>query len=122
MEKEKIFKSICEFMDYAGEDFFEYFADEKINIESWAFFLLGKGYIEHANKIIDITYNHDFTTLGDPYIKYKYKYSVYPERVNGEYLEVNHDKNLMLMAEFISVVPYYTKIFINFDNDWRCES
>lgn len=120
MEKEKIFEAMVEYMDYAGEDFCEHFADDYINVESWAFFLLGKGYTDFAKAIIDVT--KDYVYSRDQYIYVGKRYEVYPERVLGDFIEDNQNKNIMLMAEFISLVPHYLTMFVNFNKQWRTES
>lgn len=119
MQKEKIFELICEYAKYSGEDFCEHFADDNINVESWAFFLLGKGYTTFAKGIIDVT--KDYVYSKDKYIYVGKRYEIYPERVSGEFIQANRDKNIMLMAEFISLVPHYLAIFVYFDKKWRVD-
>ena len=119
MEKQEIFKAICEYMDYAGEDFCEHFADDYINVECWAFFLLGKGYTDFAKGIISVT--KDYVWSKDKYIYVGKRYEVYKERNSGTFIQENQDKNIMLMAEFISLVPHYLEIFKQFNTRWRLD-
>lgn len=113
MNKEEIFENICKFEEEFGESFYDYFSHDNIKDNSWAFWLLGKGFTEKANEIINLILEGDTCISQD--ILY-HVYMEYNER-NGEYSIKNADKNIMLQAEFLSSTPYYTKKVIDFFNE-----
>lgn len=81
-----------------GESFPDYFMHDNVNDQSWAFFLLGKGYVERANQIIDEILK------GNKCIDQELLYEVYPM---DNWTEEQHSKNVSLWAEFLVSVPYY---------------
>lgn len=112
MTKEQLFDKIQTWEADNGESFNDYFSHDSIKDSSWAFWLLGKGFHEHANGIINeimaSTMCIDQSTL----------YEVYPEYDEDDnFIEENYDKNLMLISEFLVSTSYYLKLVTDwFDN------
>ncbi len=108
-----------------GEDFYDYFADDKINDANWAFWLLGKGIgsndehlIQYATKIINLLQiKNEFIFMED-------KFHIYEEYINdgNDYSEENALKNRKIMAEFLGATEVYnerfTRWFNNYPNVW----
>jgi len=112
MTTQELVDKIGEWEINAGESFNDCFMHDNVKDGSWAFWLIGKGFTEHGNKIIlDIIKDKsciDQETL----------YEIYPEYVddNGQeqYNEENYLKNIALAAEFLLATPYYTEIVLKF--------
>jgi hypothetical protein len=93
----------------AGESFTDYFMHDNVADNSWAFWLLGKGFTEHANQIIDEILS------GNTCIDQGTLYDVYPEyNDKGEYNHGSWDKNASLWAEFLVSTPFYLDRVIKF--------
>lgn len=91
----------------AGESFWDYFAHDNIKDNSWAFWLLGKGFTDKANEIIDLILK------GEKCIDQETLYDVFPSSdSNGNnWNEENYNKNIDLMSEFLLATEYYkTKV------------
>jgi len=112
MTKEELKDKILDWTYDAGEDFFDYFAHDRVSNTSWAFWLLGKGFHEKANEIIK-------SHLADKgYVDQEVLYQVYPEHIKldepdeygerSKFSEENWHKNIELMAEFLLATPHYT--------------
>ena len=104
MNKEELIEKINNWVENAGESFTDYFMHDNVKDTSWAFWLLGKGYTEHANKIINEI------LAGETCIDQEILYEIFPEYVGGETISWsrdNYDKNLVLWAEFLVATPYY---------------
>jgi hypothetical protein len=99
-----------------GESFTDYFMHDHVNDKSWAFWLLGKGFKEHANHIIDEI------LAGETCIDQEVLYHIYPEYEEGDgnWLEESCDKNSLIWSEFLTDTEFYLiKIneFLNEDED-----
>ena len=77
---------------------------------SWAFWLLGKGYNEKANEIIQLILD------GETCIDQETLYDIFPEYVDNsdKWSEENHHKNIELWSEFLLATPIYTKRITEF--------
>ena len=110
MTKEELFQKIREWEIDVAESFNDRFSHDNISDQSWAFWLLGKGYIEHANRIIDEILK------GEKCIDQVLLYDVY---VDGKCVlwEDAIVENTKLMAEFLTSTSYYTNKVTEFFND-----
>lgn len=101
---QEIFDKIKEWEHSYGESFTDRFMHDNVRDNSWAFWLLGKGYAEHANAIIiEIL-------AGDTCIDLEVLYNIYPEyndEDGADWNEENYYKNAMLWAEFLVSTPFY---------------
>lgn len=112
MNKEQLIEKINEWSVDMGESFYDYFCHTSIKDNSWAFFLLGKGYKEQANRIIQLILE------GDTCIDLEILYDVYPEYDNeGKWIEGNYEKNIDIMAEFLVSSDYYREKVTKWFND-----
>lgn len=104
-----LLKCVIDWEKEYGEDFFDYFCHDNIKESSWAFYLLGLGYSEHANKIID-------EILKDEYIDQELLFHVNSEEDCRSELDLNnaHNSNLRIMCEFLCATPYYFDIVKSF--------
>lgn len=78
----------------AGEDFTDRFMHDNVKDLSWAFWVLGKGFTEHALNIIKEI------EAGETCIDQDVLYTIYPDWED-------HDKNVEIWAEFLSATPSY---------------
>ena len=105
MTKEDLFTKIREWEIEHGESFNDYFSYDDIGEQSWAFWLLGKGFTERANQIISEILNGktriSMEILYDIYPTYNEDYTVYSNE--------NYDKNIALIAEFLISTPLYLR-------------
>lgn len=89
----------------AGESFTDYFMHDNVKDNSWAFWLLGKGFTERANEIIDEILKGetclDQGLLYDVHTNYDDDF-----KEIGDWKE-NSDKNVKLWAEFLVSTPFY---------------
>lgn len=110
MTKEELFDKIQSWEDDNGESFIDYFAHDNIKESSYAFWLLGKGYNSFANYIITSILNdqHYFLSQSELFEVFHQ----YDE--DGNFIEENYDKNLMLVAEFLVSTPFYLSLI----DDW----
>lgn len=90
----------------AGEGFYDYFAHDRVSNVSWAFWLIGKGFNEHGIAILE-EHNKEGNTTN--YVGQEELYEIYPTYNGEKWSEENHEKNLLLMAEFLLATPIYTK-------------
>lgn len=54
---------IIDWESYAGEEFLDYFMDDAVFVNSWAFWLLGKGFNQRANFLIESILNDHIDNL-----------------------------------------------------------
>ncbi len=102
MEAKELCEKIREFETKAGESFTDYYMHDNVKDTSWAFWLLGRGFTEHANIIIDEI------LAGETCIDQDTLYDVYPEYDEiGDWVKGSYEKNAMLWAEFLVATPYY---------------
>lgn len=119
MKKEvrEIFDIIAKFEMEQGESFNDCFSHDNISDNSWAFFLMGKGHVEHGNKIIDEKLK------GNTCIDQELLYHVKPTGESDLDIKENYENweyNMTLMAEFLAATQYYTIKFY-FWNEKNCE-
>jgi hypothetical protein len=112
MTKEELFQKITDWEIDVAESFNDRFSHDSISDQSWAFWLLGKGYIEHANKIIDEILK------GNKCIDQDLLYNVFTDDLEWEEAL---DTNTKLMAEFLTSTPYYTNKVTEFFNEYNEE-
>lgn len=109
MTKEELYDKITDWEAGAGESFNDYFSHDSIKDSSWAFWLLGKGFINSANLIIDEILSSNTC------IDQELLYNIYPVYdANDNFIEENYEKNLMLIAEFLVSTSFYLKMV----TDW----
>lgn len=116
MTVEELAKRIGEWEQEAGESFTDYFMHDRVRDNSWAFWLLGKGYSERANAIIveilegrlcidqQALYNlnyHPNITVIDGFLEVLWE----DEYMTSE----NYNKDILLWAEFLLATPFYTE-------------
>ena len=115
---EKLSEIISKWERDAGESFKDYFMHDSVKDNSWAFWLLGKGYHERANAIIDLLIEGE--TCLDQSLLYEINYSV----INDDYGDCGekyidelgydkamnlYDKDITLWSEFLLSNKYYEK-------------
>jgi hypothetical protein len=114
--KKKLIKSIRDWEVDAGESFKDYFLHDNVKALSWSFWLLGKGFTEHAlqliNKIDEGKTYFDQEELFDIYPEY-----TYDEVGNETWSDENYDKNVEIWAEFLIATKSYQKRVISFFKD-----
>lgn len=96
---EQLFKKITDWEFDAGESFYDKFCHDNISALSYGMYLIGKGYLEHGNKIIDLY-------LEDTCVDQEEQYQIYPEYEYDEtdyesFNDENCDKNLDIMIQFL---------------------
>lgn len=106
MNKEELVKRIQEWEGDHGESFTDYFMHDSVKALSWSFWLLGKGFTEHALNIIRGIEN------GKTYFDQEELFSIYPEyeyseEGNSSWSEENYDKNVEIWAEFLVATDSY---------------
>ncbi len=107
MTEKELFDKIRDWEIDAGESFWDYFAHDNIRDNSWAFWLLGKGYTNKANEIIGLILK------GDKCIDQEVLYDVFPssDPDGSNWNEEKYNKNIMIMCEFLLATDYYkTKV------------
>lgn len=90
----------------AGESFTDYYMHDRVKNVSWAFWLLGKGFSERANTLIDLIQS------GQQYIDQELLYELYDQDITeGEssWDEEVHKKNILVWAEFLIASDRYWK-------------
>lgn len=86
----------------AGESFTDYYMHDKVKNVSWAFWLLGKGFNERANELIDLIQS------GERCIDQELLYELYGDSYNGGiWTEETHMQNVELWAEFLIASDRY---------------
>jgi hypothetical protein len=109
MTKEELVEKIRNWESEAGESFTDYFMHDHVKTLSWAFWLLGKGYTEHALVIIR------GLEKGETYFDQEELFEIYPEYegLNGygdpKYSNENYEKNVAVWAEFLVATDVYQK-------------
>ena len=108
MGAEELCEKIRDWEMDAGESFTDYYMHDNVKDISWAFWLLGKGFTEHANIIIDEI------LAGETCIDQETLYGVYPDYEGEKWVEESYDKNALLWAEFLVATPYYLNSVLEF--------
>lgn len=109
MIKEELVEKIRDWECEAGESFTDYFMHDRVKTLSWAFWLLGKGYTEHALVIIR------GLEAGETYFDQEELFHIYPEyegvneHGDPQYCDENYDKNVEIWAEFLVATDAYQK-------------
>lgn len=113
---EAMFQRIVDWEREAGESFTDYYMHDNVRDVSWAFWLLGKGFVERANEILNEV-NDDKKLCLDQELLYDiYPSYEYTEQTNT-WNEDNYYKNVRLWAEFlVSTDIYLQRIMEWFDN------
>jgi len=113
MTSQDLFEEIIAWEKDAGESFYDYFCHCSVKDVSWAFFLIGKGFLEHAQEIVDEIES------GNTCIEMEVLYDVYPEYDEDDnWLKENYHSNIKLMAEFLtSTTQYRARVREFFDED-----
>lgn len=112
MTTQELADKISEWEHNAGESFTDYFMHDNVKDNSWAFWLLGKGFAERANEIIlEIL-------AGNDCLDQELLYEVYPTYdEDDKWIEESDDKNRLLWAEFLIGTPYYLSKTLDFFNE-----
>ncbi len=80
----------------SGEIFMKFFMQKTVDEGAWAYWLLAKGYVKHANNILMELLG------GDDDVSHDVLFLVYNENETDNHLsEENIIKNIELMAEFL---------------------
>ena len=109
-----MFQRIIAWERDAGESFTDYYMHDNVRDVSWAFWLLGKGFVERANEILNEVNDDKILCLDQELL-----YDIYPsyEGEDCSWNEVNYYKNVLLWAEFlVSTDIYLQRITEWFDN------
>lgn len=115
--KEKLIKIIKDWEVDAGESFKDYFLHDNVKALSWSFWLLGKGFAEHALQLINKI------EKGETYFDQEELFDIYPEYVgenkhgDPKWSEENYNKNIEIWAEFLIATNSYQKRVISFFKD-----
>lgn len=114
----------------AGEGFLDYFMDDMVNEKSWAFWLIGKGYVERGNYIIEQCLKNDECTFHDMEmvyhiaeggIKYDAEYDThYVIEGDADNDEDNIWLNAKLWAEFLISTEYYRNMLDEWLDNGGC--
>jgi len=110
MTTQELKDRIIDWEHNAGESFNDCFTHDNVKDVSWAFWLLGKGYNDHALVIIEEL------GRGETCLDQELLYDIYPlydGSVPDQHKE-NYNKNVELIAEFLLDTPYYTKMVEKF--------
>jgi hypothetical protein len=104
----ELFDKICTWEAEAGESFTDYFMHDHVTDASWAFWLVGKGYHERGNKIIDLI------GAGERYFSQELLFLVNSsEIVENDADEIDpfnrelYEKDVMLWADFLTATTHY---------------
>lgn len=104
---EELAQQIHDWEVEAGESFTDYFMHSSVRDVSWAFWLLGKGFSERANEILNEV------EAGNTCLDQELLYEIYPSSVyeNGRdsWNKENYYKNVLLWSEFFLATEIYTK-------------
>jgi len=109
----ELFDKIFNWEAEAGESFTDYFMHDHVIDGSWAFWLIGKGYHERGNKIVELL------TAGQTCLDQALLYQVHSSKIENDYgvdiepfnIEL-YEKDVMLWAEFLTATPHYYNIII----------
>lgn len=109
--KEDIVSRIIDFEIETGKRIVDVFMRDTIDDGAWAYWLLSKGYVKHANNILMLLLEDD-KKLNENL------YEVYDENDEDVHLlEENIIKNIELISEFLVETPsYLNKLNIFFEN------
>ncbi len=100
--KEALASKISAWEMSAGESFTDYYMHDHVKDVSWAFWLLGKGFTERANELIDLI------QAGNKCIDQELLYELYPSDHEGEPTN-GYELNIELWAEFLVASDRYWK-------------
>ncbi len=106
MTTQELVDKIREWEVDAGESFNDYFTHDNVYNISWAFWLIGKGFVEHGNAIVE-EHNKEGNTTH--YVGQEELYEVHPEHEDENWSEENYLKNVALVAEFLLATSIYRK-------------
>lgn len=84
----------------AGESFTDYYMHDRVKNVSWAFWLLGKGFSQRANFLIDMI-------TASQYLEQEILYDLHGDL--EEWSEETHQQNILLWAEFLVASDRYWK-------------
>lgn len=102
--KEALAAKIIAWEHRAGECFTDYYMHDSVKNVSWAFWLLGKGFTERANELIDLI------QAGENCIDQELLYDLHGDTYDGgEWSETKHNQNILLWAEFLVASDRYWK-------------
>jgi hypothetical protein len=113
---EELIEKIRDWECEAGESFTDYFMHDRVKTLSWAFWILGKGYTEHALVIIR------GLEKGETYFDQEELFDIYPQYVGDdgqEWSNDNYDKNVAIWAEFLVATDSYQDRVANFFLDYQ---
>ena len=108
MNAQELKEKILEWESEIAESFVDYFAHDAVHPPSFAFWLIGKGYSEHGNYIIS-----EYLASETHYVEQD-MFEVYPQYIGEDFSQENFEKNIELLAEFLSATPFYTEKTLQF--------
>lgn len=115
MTKEELIEKIQEWEHGAGESFTDYFMHDNVKDNSWAFWLLGKGYTERANVIIDLILK------GEDCLDQSLLYEIHSATIEDDYgtplspwPRELYEKDVELWAEFLTATEFYKQKVVEF--------
>lgn len=111
MTREELYKKIQQWESDNGESFVDYFAHDSVKPVSWAFWCIGRGYVEHGNIIANLIES------GEDYIEQDVLFDIHPEYINDVYNVENADTNTMILADFLTASEIYQKRVTEFFNE-----
>ncbi len=110
--KEELVERIKNWEVEAGESFKDYFMHDMVKALSWSFWLLGKGFTEHALVIIR------GIEKGKTYFDQEDLFDIYPEYEgvgdDPHWSQENYNKNVEIWAEFLVATDSYQERVNNF--------
>ena len=116
---DEMFDQIIAWEHDAGEGFTDYFMHDNVRDVSWAFWLLGKGFVERANEILNQY------AVAKYCLDQELLYDIYPSYVEDEkdshgysWNEENYHKNVRLWAEFLVSTDIYLERVTTFFKEY----
>lgn len=99
----------------AGESFTDYYMDARVKPVSWAFWLLGKGHTEKANKLIDAITARDYI---DQTELFHIHYSDEISWSDWDAADAIYFKDFLIWADFLCASDRYFNDIKGWLEDW----
>lgn len=110
MNSQELLEKIIAWEYRAGESFIDYFMDDNVKPVSWAFWLLGKGHKEHANKLINMIQAKERPDQHEMFEMHTYELEDFDQEL--------YEKDMLLCAEFLTDSERYLKAI----EEWFAEN
>lgn len=121
MTKEECAQKIYDWEMENGESFVDYYAGDRVEVRAWSFWLLGKGYKNKANELINKLAAR--RKKGDRlYLDQEEMFCVYPVYVGKKYMEKNEIKNREILADFLTDSELYHDRTITWFKKWEAQA